>query len=82
LRSAIIGYLRLISKPEDYIARVAFAYPDDEQVKWKAYNVQPTIKIAPGYRFNVRVNRDLAFESGLPGASTHQQIAQRRTDGR
>jgi type IV secretory pathway VirB10-like protein len=25
-------------------------------------NVQPTIKISPGYRFNVRVNRDLAFE--------------------
>ena len=25
-------------------------------------NVQPTIKIPPGYRFNVRVNRDLAFE--------------------
>jgi type IV secretory pathway VirB10-like protein len=26
-------------------------------------NVQPTVKIAPGYRFNVRVNRDLAFEA-------------------
>lgn len=25
-------------------------------------NVQPTIKIPAGYRFNVRVNRDLAFE--------------------
>ena len=25
-------------------------------------NVQATIKIPPGYRFNVRVNRDLAFE--------------------
>jgi type IV secretion system protein TrbG len=30
-------YLRLISKPEDYIARVAFAYPDDDEAKWKAY---------------------------------------------
>ena len=30
-------YLRLISKPEEYIARVAFAYPDDDEAKWKAY---------------------------------------------
>jgi type IV secretion system protein TrbG len=30
-------YLRLISKAEDYIARVAFAYPDDDEQKWKAY---------------------------------------------
>jgi type IV secretion system protein VirB9 len=30
-------YLRLLSKPEDYVARVAFAYPDDEenQRKWQ-----------------------------------------------
>ena len=26
-------------------------------------SVQPTIKIRPGYRFNVLVNRDLIFES-------------------
>jgi type IV secretion system protein TrbG len=30
-------YIRLISKPEDYLARVAFAYPDDEDAKWRAY---------------------------------------------
>lgn len=30
-------YLRLISKAEDYIARVAFTYPDDDEAKWKAY---------------------------------------------
>ena len=24
-------YLRLLSKPDDYVARVAFAYPDDEE---------------------------------------------------
>lgn len=31
-------YLRLLSKPEDYVARVAFAYPDDENraAKWRA----------------------------------------------
>jgi type IV secretion system protein VirB9 len=30
-------YLRLLSKPDDYVARVAFAYPDDEenQKKWQ-----------------------------------------------
>jgi len=33
-------YLRLISKAEDYIARVAFAYPDDSEAKWKAYLVR------------------------------------------
>jgi hypothetical protein len=28
-------YLRLISKPEDYAARIAFAYPDDDNRKWQ-----------------------------------------------
>ena len=32
-------YLRLLSKPEEYVARVAFAYPDDEenQRKWQQH---------------------------------------------
>ena len=30
-------YLRLISKPEDYIARVAFAYPDDDARNWQQH---------------------------------------------
>src|SRR5579872_89294 len=32
-------YLRLISKPEDYVSRVAFAYPDDESGdrKWREH---------------------------------------------
>jgi type IV secretion system protein VirB9 len=29
-------YVRLISKPEDYLARIAFAYPESESLKWKA----------------------------------------------
>ncbi len=35
-------YLRLISKPEDYVARVAFAYPDDESGgrKWQEHLAQ------------------------------------------
>jgi type IV secretion system protein VirB9 len=28
-------YLRLISKPEDYVARIAFAYPDNDTRKWQ-----------------------------------------------
>lgn len=30
-------YLRLLSKPEEYVARVAFAYPDDDQKKWQTH---------------------------------------------
>jgi len=32
-------YLRLLSKPDDYVARVAFAYPDDEdnERKWQQH---------------------------------------------
>jgi type IV secretion system protein VirB9 len=32
-------YLRLLSKPDDYVARVAFAYPDDEENerKWQQH---------------------------------------------
>lgn len=33
-------YLRLISKPEDYLARIAFAYPEAEAAKWKAQLAQ------------------------------------------
>ncbi len=31
------------------------------EVTRKNLNIQPTVKIRPGYRFNVRVNRDIAF---------------------
>lgn len=30
-------YVRLVSKPEDYLARVAFAYPEDEAGKWQQH---------------------------------------------
>jgi P-type conjugative transfer protein TrbG len=33
-------YLRLISKPEEYLARVAFAYPEDEVRKWQIHLAQ------------------------------------------
>ena len=33
------------------------------QITRKNLNVQPTVKISVGYRFNVRVNRDIVFDS-------------------
>jgi type IV secretion system protein VirB9 len=33
-------YLRLISKPEEYVARVAFAYPDGDDRKWREHLAQ------------------------------------------
>ncbi len=33
-------YLRLISKPDDYLARIAFAYPENEAAKWKVQLAQ------------------------------------------
>jgi type IV secretion system protein VirB9 len=30
-------YVRLVSKPEDYLARVAFAYPDNEAARWQQH---------------------------------------------
>jgi type IV secretion system protein VirB9 len=33
-------YIRLVSKPEEYLARVAFSYPEDDASKWKAHFVQ------------------------------------------
>jgi P-type conjugative transfer protein TrbG len=30
-------YVRLVSKPEDYLARVAFAYPDDATAQWQQH---------------------------------------------
>ena len=32
------------------------------QITRRNLNVQPTIKVPMGYRFNVRVNRDILFE--------------------
>jgi type IV secretory pathway VirB10-like protein len=39
------------------------------QITRRNLNVQPTIKVAAGYRFNVRVNRDILFDSPYVPAS-------------
>jgi type IV secretory pathway VirB10-like protein len=41
-------------------------------------NVQPTIRIPVGYRFNVRVNRDLAFEGPYRPLSASRNTESRR----
>jgi len=30
-------YLRLVSKPGDYVSRIAFLYPDDQPLQWKLF---------------------------------------------
>ena len=42
------------------------------EVTRKNLNIQPTVKIRPGYRFNVRVNRDIAFEEPYADTETAQ----------
>ena len=34
-------YLRLVSKPQDYVARVAFSYPDEDNTqKWQQHMLE------------------------------------------
>ena len=40
------------------------------EVTRKNLNIQPTVKIRPGYRFNVRVNRDIAFTEAYGDSRT------------
>jgi type IV secretory pathway VirB10-like protein len=42
------------------------------QITRRNLNVQPTIKIAVGYRFNVRVNRDILFDAPYTPVSTNR----------
>ena len=43
------------------------------QITRRNLNVQPTIKVAIGYRFNVRVNRDILFDAPYtPVSAMHQ----------
>src|SRR5436305_12336880 len=42
------------------------------QITRRNLNVQPTIKVAIGYRFNVRVNRDILFD--MPYEATQFKV--------
>jgi type IV secretion system protein VirB9 len=67
-------YLRLISKPDDYVARVAFAYPDeDSSRKWQqqlaaqqalAKQEQHATEVPPAVIAVENVNFDYAIRGG------------------
>jgi type IV secretion system protein VirB10 len=42
------------------------------QITRKNLNIQPTIKVPVGYKFNVRVNRDILFDGPYGPAATRQ----------
>jgi len=61
-------YLRLVSKPAEYVARIAFAYPDDDQHRWQQHlleqratteqnraEVLPAMITAEKMRFDYRI---------------------------
>ena len=58
-----VYYLRLVSKPEDYTARIAFAYPNDELAdqRWKDHMLQQEQEKREASRFST-LTPD-AFES-------------------
>src|ERR1035441_9497237 len=66
-------YLRLISKPDDYVARVAFAYPEDDTRKWQqqlaaqqalAKQEQHATEVPPAVIAVEKVNFDYAIHGG------------------
>jgi len=67
-------YLRLISKPDDYVARVAFAYPDDDSSrKWQqqlaeqqalAKQEKHAAEVPPAVLTVERVNFDYTIRGG------------------
>jgi len=64
-------YLRLVSKPADYIARIAFAYPDDDQRRWqrhvlerRASEVETSAKVLPAMIAIEKMNFDYRVTGG------------------
>jgi type IV secretion system protein VirB10 len=46
------------------------------QIARRNLNVQPTIKVPAGYRFTVRVNRDILFEAPYEAQESHPQATE------
>src|SRR2546425_431897 len=44
------------------------------QITRKNLNIQPTIKVPVGYKFNVRVNRDILFDSPYQQAQARSPL--------
>lgn len=66
-------YLRLISKPVDYIARIAFAYPDDDRQRWQRHLVEQRTpeedasgKTLPAMAAIAKINFDYRVTGGTP----------------
>lgn len=64
-------YLRLVSKPADYIARIAFAYPDDDQRRWqrhvlerRASEEETSAKVLPAMIAIEKMNFDYGVTGG------------------
>lgn len=78
-------YLRLISKPDEYLARVAFAYPDDDTRKWQANlaeeerrrNAEHQARVSP-----VASLESLYFDYRIESAEPHIRPVRVVDDGR
>ena len=47
------------------------------QIARKNLNIQPTIKVPVGYKFNVRVNRDILFDSPYESQQTTRSLVRK-----
>ncbi len=76
-------YLRLISKPVDYIARVSFAYPSDPARKtaWKAHAVEVGSHEESGSATSATSLDSLHFEYEIKGKDTYMKPLQVFDDG-
>jgi type IV secretion system protein VirB9 len=79
-------YLRLISKPEDSVARVAFAYPEDDNRKWQqqvaaqqalAKQEKHAAEVSPAVIAVEKVITRSAVEMSTSGLSVSSTMAQR-----
>ena len=78
-------YVRLISKPEDYLARIAFAYPENEALKWKARLAEDqrrraeseAVEVAP-----VESLEDLYFDYKIQGGDENMRPIRVVDDGK
>lgn len=80
-----VYYLRLVSKPDDYLARVAFAYPEEEVRRWKAFAQEQerrnqeaqAARIAP-----VESIENLYFDYRILGGDDHMRPVRVVDDGK
>lgn len=65
-----VYYLRLVSRPSDYVARVAFRYPEDDAKAWAAKVAAavpppvPVVKVLPAMLTAERMNFNYSVKGG------------------